>query len=100
MKKVLFLFLVLFQLIFISGALYAETGGYYYDTCPGCGGYNHREITIPTPTPYDSEGRKLNCYTEEYICGQTCFDGSYDGDRSRQGMGYCIDKTCTRTICK
>ncbi|MGB9716755.1 MAG: hypothetical protein ACPL1G_10200 [Thermodesulfovibrionales bacterium] len=86
------------MILFVSGSLYGGSS-YYYDTCPGCGGSEKHTYTIPTPSP-SFEGSQRNCHTEEYVCGQTCFDGSYDGDRGRQGMGYCIDKICTRTVCE
>ncbi len=89
---------LLIQLSLISQNLYAGSG-YYYDTCPGCGGSEQYNYNIPTPTPH-FEGSQRNCRVEEYICVQTCWEGSYDGDRSRQGMGYCIDKICTRTVCE
>lgn len=94
--------LILLVGFMICGNLYAGTG-YYYDNCPGCSGSSHHTYNIPTPTPSpppaQSGDSNRNCHTEEYVCGQTCFNGSYDGDRSRQGLGYCIDKICTRTVC-
>ncbi|MFN3740431.1 MAG: hypothetical protein ACK4TF_07145 [Thermodesulfovibrionales bacterium] len=89
---------LLLQLTLISANLYAGSA-YYYEYCPGCGGSEEHHYSISTPTP-SFEGSQRNCHTEEYVCGQTCWDGSYDGDRSRQGMGYCIDKICTRTVCE
>lgn len=59
-----------------------------------------RTVTIPTPKPSFEEPPQRICRIEEYVCGQTCWDGSFDGDRSKQGMGYCIDKICTRRICE
>ncbi len=93
----LFSLVLFFQLILIPANINAGSA-YYYDICPGCGGSENYNYTIPTPKP-SFEGTQRNCRSEEYVCGQTCWDGSYDGDRSRQGMGYCLDKICTRTVC-
>ncbi len=81
----------------ISQNLYAFSG-YYYDTVPSPGETREYYYQIPTPKP-SFENSQRNCRVEEYVCGRTCWEGSYDGDRSRQGMGYCIDKICTRTVC-
>ncbi len=98
MKRILYTASVLIQIFLISGSLYAFSA-YDYNICPGCGGSKEESVTIPTPSP-SFENSQRKCHTEEYVCGRTCFDGSFDGDRSRQGMGYCIDKICTRTICE
>lgn len=98
MKKFLIAVSLIVQALFTAGSTYAFSG-YYYESCPGCNEENESQITIPTPTP-SFENQQKKCYTEEYVCGQTCWDGSYDGDRSRQGMGYCFDKICTRTVCE
>lgn len=99
MLRGLFSLILLVQTSLISQNLYAGSA-YYYEYCPGCGGNEEYNYTIPTPTPH-FEGTQRKCHTEEYVCGQTCWDGSYDNPYDkRQGMGYCIDKICTRTVCE
>ncbi|MFN4197136.1 MAG: hypothetical protein ACK4FM_03925 [Caldimicrobium sp.] len=103
--KSLFTLTLVAQLVIIPRILYAGSA-YDYQVCPGCGGHEERTYYIPEPRPViepqsepgSEPSRK--CYVEEYVCGQTCWEGSFDGDRSRQGMGYCIDKICTRIVCE
>lgn len=83
--------------LMLMGAGPGRADGFYYDR-----GYGNKwgDDNIPTPQPSFEDGsRPQNCHTEEYVCGLKCWRGRY-GDREDQGMGYCIKKICTRTVCE
>jgi hypothetical protein len=100
------LFARIMVLLLISSSVVFAGSAYYYDYGNQGG---DSTVTIPTPTPSidrssSDSSNPSNCYYEQYVCGteRKCWDGSYDGDRSRQGMGYCFDveKYCTRKVCR
>ncbi len=99
LTKVLILLAISISIAFAGSAYYYDYGN------PG----GHDTVIIPTPTPSidrssSDSSNQSNCYYEQYVCGteRKCWDGSYDGDRGRQGMGYCFDveKYCTRKVCR
>lgn len=100
------LFMTLLILLAISSSVVFAGSVYYYDYGnPG----GSSTVIIPTPSPSidrdsSAPASTSNCYYEQYVCGieRKCWEGSYDGDRERQGMGYChdVEKYCTRKVCR